>query len=356
MRNLLLLASAACMAVAMPALAQGKGGGGQGKGGGNPHAAHGGGNGGGDNGRGNERARGNGHGGGGNGQRMREVRAERGHGGGGQGQARRAERRVERHVDRDVRRVEHRIERRDVRVEQRAVRRELRGSAGGGNERRLADRVNYERFGRGAPVRAATAGTCPPGLARQNAFCAPPGQLRRAQRLGQRIDYNRLAAVPQEWQYRFRDDQSHYYRYDDYGSVYRVARDNNLVSSIIPLFSNGLSFGEPMPLGYDVYNVPYQYRDDYADGGEHLYRYDDNAIYRVDRESNLIEGIVALLAGNGLNVGSQLPQGYDAYNLPTDYRDQYVDDADSMYRYANGGIYEVDPTTQLVEALVEMIA
>jgi len=280
---------------------------------------------------------------------MREVRVERGHGGGGRGQARQAERRVERNVqraERDVRRVEQR-EVGDIR---RADRR------GGSGERRLVERVNYERFGRSGPVRAAGAGGCPPGLAKHNAFCAPPGQLRRAQRLGQRIDYNRFAAVPQEWEYRFRDDQNYYYRYDEFGSVYRVARQNNLVSSIIPLFSNGLSFGEPMPLGHDVYNVPYQYRDDYADGGEHLYRYDDNAIYRVNRESNLIEGIVALLAGNGLNVGSQLPSGYDAYNLPSQYRDQYIDDADSMYRYANGGIYEVDPTTQLVQALVEMIA
>jgi hypothetical protein len=184
----------------------------------------------------------------------------------------------------------------------------------------------------------------------------PPGQLRAARMMGQRADLNRYSSVPQQWQYRFRDDGDYLYRYDDAGYVYRIGRGDNLISSIVPLFSSGLRVGEPLPLGYDVYNVPYQYRDDYVDGGDRLYRYDDNAIYRVNRESNLIESVVALLGGNGLNVGQQAPQGYDVYNLPYDYRDRYRDDADSMYRYSDGGIYQIDPTTMLVQALVEMIS
>ena len=108
-------------------------------------------------------------------------------------------------------------------------------------------------------------------------------------------------------------------------------------------------------MGYDAYNVPYQYRDMYQDTDESYYRYGDDAIYRVDGESGIIESIVALLGG-GLNVGEQLPSGYDAYNLPMDYRDDYVDGEDYNYRYADGNIYQVDTKTQIIQAIVEMIA
>ena len=69
----------------------------------------------------------------------------------------------------------------------------------------------------------------------------------------------------------------------------------------------------------------------------------------------MIEGIVALLAGD-LNVGQALPDGYDAYNLPLDYRDEYQDDDDYLYRYADGNIYQVDAKTQMIQAIVEMLA
>jgi hypothetical protein len=246
------------------------------------------------------------------------------------------------------------VEQRQVRNDRRAgdwsgwAARDARGSG-------VEDRLRSFREARPFRVQAAQAQGCPPGLAKQNAFCMPPGQLRRGAMMGQRIDAARYAAVPQDWQYRFRDDSDYYYRYDDRGAIYRIGREDNLVSSIFPLFSSGLSVGEPLPLGYDVYNVPYQFRDDYVDNGDYLYRYDDNAIYRVDQDTNMIDSVVALLAGSGLNIGQRLPAGYDAYNLPYDYRDEYADDADSMYRYSDGGIYEVDPTTQIVQALVEMI-
>jgi hypothetical protein len=263
--------------------------------------------------------------------------------------------RTERAAGRSVRQVEQREQRGVRRADGRDwsgwASREVRGGTAG-----YEDRLRYFREGRPLPVRAASrAEGCPPGLAKKNAFCMPQGQLRRAQMMGQRVDLARYAPVPQEWQYRFRDDGDDYYRYDDQGYVYRIDRSDNLVSSIFPLFSSGLSMGEPLPLGYDVYNVPYQYRDDYVDNGDYLYRYDDNAIYRVDQDTNMIDSVVALLAGSGLNIGQQLPSGYDAYNLPYEYRDEYADDADSMYRYSDGGIYEVDPTTQIVQALVEMI-
>jgi hypothetical protein len=101
--------------------------------------------------------------------------------------------------------------------------------------------------------------------------------------------------------------------------------------------------------------VPSQYRDDYYDTDDSSYRYGDNAIYEVDPQSGMIEQIVALLAGD-LNVGQTLPEGYDAYNLPMEYRDDYADSDEAMYRYADGNIYQVDPETQMIEAIVQMLA
>jgi len=41
--------------------------------------------------------------------------------------------------------------------------------------------------------------------------------------------------------------------------------------------------------------------------------------------------------------------------VPYDYRATYYDTPDAYYRYNNGGIYRVDPTTMLVTALVASI-
>jgi len=287
----------------------------------------------------------------GNGHAQRQAQAQGGHGN-SRGAAQRVERQPEmRRAERDDRRMEQ-VQGREAR--QIAERDWNDWASRRGGDRGFSDRNTYLSQGRPLPVRALGQG-CPPGLARQNAFCLPPGQLRRAQLMGQRIEPSRYGEVPQEWQYRFRDNEDYYYRYDREGYVYRIGRENSLVSSIVPLFGSGLMVGEPMPLGYDVYNVPYAYRDNFVDNNDYSYRYDNNSIYRVNNGNNLIDSVVALLGGNGLNVGQPLPAGYDAYNLPYEYRDRYADNADSMYRYADGGIYQVDPTTQLVQALVEMI-
>lgn len=50
-----------------------------------------------------------------------------------------------------------------------------------------------------------------------------------------------------------------------------------------------------------------------------------------------------------------MPLGYDIYNVPPAYRDRYVDGPDAMYRYSDGYVYEVDPTTQLVRAVIELL-
>ena len=207
---------------------------------------------------------------------------------------------------------------------------------------------------------AAARSSCPPGLARQNRFCLPPGQLRRARFIGRPLPIAaRPYNVPARYAYRFVDGERLFYRYDA-GSVFAFDRATGLVSRVVPLLSTGLFPGEPLPIGYDAYNLPIAYRPAYADTDEWIYRYDGDAIYRVDAESRLVDGIVALLTGSGglggLGVGDPLPAGYDVYNLPVDYRSTYVDRDDALFRYADGWIYQVDPRTRRVEAVISTLA
>ena len=62
-----------------------------------------------------------------------------------------------------------------------------------------------------------------------------------------------------------------------------------------------------------------------------------------------------MLTGNDFTVGQRIPSGYDMYNVPYGYRDQYRDDAQSMYRYSDGYVYQVDPTTRLVQAAIQLL-
>ena len=325
MRNLLLLTGVAALAIAMPAAAE-KGGKGGGKGGGQAEKVH----------------HGAGHGGhGAKPQKSaksdhhavhagKPARAERhaGHGGGKPDKAglRRARDEVKR---------QERIARRgtDDRFDDRRLRDGLRDGS------RLAS------FGQ----------ACPPGLDRKRNGCLPPGQAKKLG-LGARFQqaWFEDRQMPLGYRSFYQDNSDYYYRYDDGGYIYRVSSGSNLIDAIIPLMGGGFAVGQPLPAGYDVYNVPLQYREAWYDNDDDLYRYGDNAIYRVGAQSGVIESIVALLAGD-LNVGQPLPAGYDAYNVPLDYRDEYADTDDYMYRYADGNIYQVDAKTQLVQAIVQML-
>lgn len=154
----------------------------------------------------------------------------------------------------------------------------------------------------------------------------------------------------------YRDDDRYYYRYSD-GDIYRVRRGDNIIDALIPAMDRNYYYypvGLTYPSAYDFYNVPYQYQSYYPDGGAVRYRYGDGAIYQVDPASGLVSGIVALLAGD-LAVGQPLPSAYSVYNVPLSYRDRYYDTADNWYRYNDGYIYRVDPTTQLITAVIDAI-
>jgi len=323
-----LLAGVAALAIAMPAAAEkgGKGGGhgnGHGKGGGQSAQVE---------------SHGGGHGNRGRGHEARPVKIER-HAQQGRGHDRREMRRSIVREDRAVR-GRDRYDRRF------AV--DRRGRWGDDNGRRP--------FRDDGPRYAGAGRDCPPGLAKKHNGCLPPGQAKKMYRLGDRFERSRFSALALPAGYRdlYYDTPAYNYRYGDEGYIYRVDSGSNRISGLIPLLGGGFAVGQPMPAGYDAYNLPIQYRDTWQDSDEAYYRYGDNGIYQVDPQSGTIESILALLTGD-MSVGEPLPTGYDAYNVPVDYRDRYADDDEHLYRYADGNIYQVDAKTQIIQAIVEML-
>ena len=323
MTRMFLLAGAAALALAMPAAAEKGGkGGGHGQGGGKSHAAkvdH----------------------GGGKGRSAKPDKAQR--------QVARADRRS------DDRRFDDRG--RGRKAERHADRRSFERARGRSDDRRTFVDDRRGRVRVDAPRFADFDNGCPPGLARKNNGCLPPGQAKKIFGLGDRVSPSWFAssALPLGYRNLYYDTPTYYYRYDNAGNIYRVDARNNMISGLIPLMGGDFfAVGQPIPAGFDAYNLPARYRDVWYDSDDAWYRYDDNAIYQVDPRSGTIESIVALLGG-GLEVGEPLPAGYDAYNLPLDYRDDYVDGDDYLYRYGDGNIYQVDAETQIIKAIVEML-
>lgn len=175
--------------------------------------------------------------------------------------------------------------------------------------------------------------------------------MRPRVRLGERLDPRQFSStVPLSYRTRYVDTPDYYYRYDDNANyLYRVARGDNLVRGLIPLYG-GYSVGDPWRDSYQSSYVPAGYRSLYYDTPDYNYRYGDNAIYRVDAGTQLISAVVALLTGQNLGVGQMLPSSYGVYNVPYDYRSSYYDTPNSWYRYNDGMIYQVDPYSRQIEA------
>jgi hypothetical protein len=137
----------------------------------------------------------------------------------------------------------------------------------------------------------------------------------------------------------------------EYGVVYQVDCYTGLVENVIPLYASGYGVGQLLPSAYSYYNVPIQYRDLYYDTPDYGYWYAPGAIYQYDRGTSLVTSVAALMSP-GFAVGQPLPAGYGVYNVPYAYRATYYDTPAALYRYNNGYIYQVDPTTMLVTAIV----
>jgi len=136
-----------------------------------------------------------------------------------------------------------------------------------------------------------------------------------------------------------------------YGVVYQVDCDDGYVENVIPMYAGGYGVGQLLPSAYTYYNVPMQYRSLYYDTPDYGYWYSPGAIYQYDQRSSMITSVASLLSP-GFTVGQALPVGYDVYNVPYAYRATYYDTPDAWYRYNNGYIYQVDPVTQVVTAIV----
>jgi hypothetical protein len=180
---------------------------------------------------------------------------------------------------------------------------------------------------------------CPPGLAKKNNGCRPPGL---AKQQVYRPGWWGLAGLA-----------GGTYAYDN-GYLLRMNGDR--VDSYVPLLGGALFPGNIWPSYYTPLAVPQYYSDYYDLGPPGGYRYADNVLYRVDPSTSAITSIAALLTGDNFQIGSPVPPGYDVYNVPYPYRSEYFDGPDARYRYSDGYIYQVDPTTQLVTAAIDMLA
>ena len=358
----ILAAGAAALALSAPVLAN------QDKGNKGGQSARGGGNGGG--GGGQKAERGNGGGGqkaerGGGGQERQAQRVERRDDDRQRRQAQRVERRdddrqerraqrVERREDRVVDRRIDRDDRRELRAERRDDRRDIRVVNGNDRDLRRDDdrRFDPSDFGRRF---ARFESECPPGLAKKGNGCLPPGQAKKmvGALLPAALGSQLLDGPYRQW---YRDDERYLYRNDgDY--IYRVDRQGGIVDALFPFQDRDYSYydvGSVYPADYNFYNVPQQYQSFYPDSGDYNYRYGDGAIYQVDPSSSTISSIVALLAGD-LGVGQQLPSSYGVYNVPMAYRDRYYDTPEATYRYNDGYIYQADPKTQLITAVIDAL-
>ena len=186
---------------------------------------------------------------------------------------------------------------------------------------------------------------CPPGLAKKRNGCTPPGQMNERSPV---FGYTYRPSL---------FGLSHYgsgrYYYDD-GYLFRLG-NNGGIAGYIPLLGGALAIGNAWPASYASYDLPDYYVDYYNLGDPQSYRYADNVVYRVDPKSAAITSIAALLTGDDFTVGQPMPLGYDVYNVPYAYRDRYHDTPDAHYRYADGYVYRIDPETQLIAAAINLL-
>jgi hypothetical protein len=183
---------------------------------------------------------------------------------------------------------------------------------------------------------------CPPGLARKDNGCMPPGQARKYRPEYVRYDYL--------WD---RRDDGYRYRYDD-GYLYRYNPQGSMMG-YLPLLGGALSLGNVWPAQYQYTAAPAYYTDYYRLNDRYDYRYADGVLYGLDPQTQAIGQVAALLTGQSWNVGQAMPSGYDVYNVPYGYRDRYYDTPEHLYRYSDGYVYQVDPTTQLVQAAIQLL-
>jgi hypothetical protein len=186
---------------------------------------------------------------------------------------------------------------------------------------------------------------CPPGRG-----CGAPGGARAL--WGYADPYDNWYTYADWYHY---DDRYDWRYYDGY--LYRIDPATLLIGAFLPLLGGALYDGNVWPVYYeDDYVDPYYVSYYGYEPADYDYRYGDGAIFAVDRGSHRINNVVALITGDDWVVGQRMPDGYDFYNVPPEYRDRYYDRDDAWYRYSDGYVYEVDPATLVVRQAIELLA
>lgn len=226
-------------------------------------------------------------------------------------------------------------------------------SRGNGNDRNGATRIVERTVDRYVQPSGRYGGTfgyapslidgCPPGLAKKNNGCQPPGLARQRAPYGSYYQPNLFGLTGY--------DRGDYY----YDNGYLLRQSGSGIVGYIPLLGGALAIGNQWPGSYGRASLPDYYVDYYNLGGPQNYRYADDVIYRVDPTTSAIQSIAALLTGDQFTIGQPVPRGYDVYNVPYAYRDRYYDTPEANYRYSDGYVYRIDPTTQLVAAAIDLL-
>lgn len=73
---------------------------------------------------------------------------------------------------------------------------------------------------------------CPPGLAKKNNGCLPPGQAKKMMREGDRYQEGMGYELPERYRYQYRDTNRYFHRYSD-GRIYRIDRRTFIIIAVI---------------------------------------------------------------------------------------------------------------------------
>lgn len=196
---------------------------------------------------------------------------------------------------------------------------------------------------------AISAPACPPGLGKRSTGCLAPGSAMTT--AGDRPYRDRYFGAYRPALFGMPTRARANYAYKD-GYLIPVSGSG---LDIVPLLGGALAAGRLWPEGYPNLPIADWQRKFFGLENPRNYRYADNVIYRVDPQTSAIQSVVALLTGMDFAVGQPMPAGYDVYNVPGPYRARYSDTDDTLYRYADGRVYEIDPATNLIARAIDLV-
>lgn len=123
--------------------------------------------------------------------------------------------------------------------------------------------------------------------------------------------------------------------------------------------------------------LPERYRDEFRDGDDVYYRYDDRRIYQIDRRSHLIMALLDMEWNDddrrdpfSMERRFDGPNRGDRFNgdvrvgqrsslrmraLPEQYRAEFRDSDAYYYRYDDSRIYQIDRRTDLILGLLDIM-